>query len=406
MRVGLLIYGSLNTVSGGYLYDRMLVDALRRRGDEVEIVSLPWRNYAQHLTDNLSIALDQRLRALNVDVLLQDELNHPSLFWINRRLRPYRYPMVAIVHHLRCSEQRPAWQNALQREIEQVYLRNVDGFVFNSQTTAASVRRLLARRSPAWWIGCGARAALPAMLRRKPPARMQLPSALDFSVLAYPAGNRFAPVLSDDDVVARAKRPGPLRLIFVGNIIPRKGLHTLIDGLAQVPRALWQLDVVGDMNVDPAYSRQIRRRISLFGLAGQVRLRGALSDTALAEMLTHSHALVVPSSYEGFGIVYLEAMGFGLPAIATTSGAAGEIITDGEDGFLAPPDDPDELARRLQLLCHDRELVIRMSLAARRRYVAHPTWQDSMARVCRLLDRIVQRWPVIRAEPEHHPSYV
>jgi hypothetical protein len=48
MRLGLVIYGSLNTFSGGYLYDRKLVEHLRRAGDEVEIVSLPQRSYAQH----------------------------------------------------------------------------------------------------------------------------------------------------------------------------------------------------------------------------------------------------------------------------------------------------------------------------------------------------------------------
>ena len=44
MRIGLVIYGSLDTLSGGYLYDRMLDEHLRRQGDEVEIISLPWRN--------------------------------------------------------------------------------------------------------------------------------------------------------------------------------------------------------------------------------------------------------------------------------------------------------------------------------------------------------------------------
>ncbi len=52
MKIDLIIYGSLDTLSGGYLYDRLLVDYLRTQGDMVEIVSLPWRNYTAHLTDN------------------------------------------------------------------------------------------------------------------------------------------------------------------------------------------------------------------------------------------------------------------------------------------------------------------------------------------------------------------
>ena len=88
MRVGLVVYGSLDTVSGGYLYDRELVAHLRRQGDSVEVFSLSWRSYGRHLTDNVSGSLFRRLAAAGLDVLLQDELNHPSLFWLNRRLRP------------------------------------------------------------------------------------------------------------------------------------------------------------------------------------------------------------------------------------------------------------------------------------------------------------------------------
>ena len=52
MKIGLIIYGSLDTLSGGYLYDRMLVRELRRAGHQVEIISLPWRSYPAHLADN------------------------------------------------------------------------------------------------------------------------------------------------------------------------------------------------------------------------------------------------------------------------------------------------------------------------------------------------------------------
>ena len=56
MKIGLIIYGSLSTVSGGYLVDRKLVEHLEASGDTVEIISLPWRNYALHLADNIATA--------------------------------------------------------------------------------------------------------------------------------------------------------------------------------------------------------------------------------------------------------------------------------------------------------------------------------------------------------------
>ena len=87
MHIGLIIYGSLDTLTGGYLYDRLLVEHLRRQGDQVDIISLPWRTYGRHLGDNFSRNLYGRLRHAPFDALLQDELNHPSLFWLNQRLR-------------------------------------------------------------------------------------------------------------------------------------------------------------------------------------------------------------------------------------------------------------------------------------------------------------------------------
>ena len=153
MRIGLIIYGSLDTLTGGYLYDRLLVEHLRRHGDQVDIISLPWRTYGRHLGDNLSLNLYGRLRHASFDALLQDELNHPSLFWLNQRLRRYvRYPIVTIVHLLRCSEPRPAWHNQLYRWVERRYLKGLDGLVFNSQTTQVAVEQLVGSTS-AWRRG-------------------------------------------------------------------------------------------------------------------------------------------------------------------------------------------------------------------------------------------------------------
>ena len=116
MKIGFVIYGSLDTLSGGYLYDRKLVEYLRSQGDTVEIISLPWRNYASHLLDNFSFKLPS-----GFDILIQDELNHPSLIGANRG--KHLYPIISLVHHLRCSELRPKWQNDFYQVIEKKYFR-------------------------------------------------------------------------------------------------------------------------------------------------------------------------------------------------------------------------------------------------------------------------------------------
>jgi glycosyltransferase involved in cell wall biosynthesis len=102
-----------------------------------------------------------------------------------------------------------------------------------------------------------------------------------------------------------------------------------------------------------------------------------MRDAELIEYLLWSQVLAVPSSYEGFGIAFLEGMGFGLPAIATTQAAAREIITRGKNGFLVAPNDPFKLAEHLLQLAEDRELLVRLSLGARLRYTAHPTWEQT-----------------------------
>ena len=90
---------------------------------------------------------------------------------------------------------------------------------------------------------------------------------------------------------------------------------------------------------------------------------------------------MVPSSYEGFGIAYLEGMCFGLPAVGTTAGAANEIITDGQDGFLIEPENPKELADKLKLLHARRDVLLQMSLAARARYLRQPTWEETAGQI-------------------------
>lgn len=353
MRLGLVIYGALDTVSGGYLYDRRLVEHLRRAGDTVEVLSMPWESYGRRLAHNLhGHYLDQMARPY--DILLQDELNHPSLAWLNGRLGP-RPPVISIVHHLRCSEARPAWQNGFYATVERRYLRSVDGFIFNSRTTRAAVERLVGEGRP--------------------------------SVVAYPAGDRFG-VSLDAGTVARRAQEGPLRVLFVGNLIPRKGLNVLLAALAEVGEP-WELAVVGSETADPAHAARLRSQAGRLALSPRVRFAGNLPDDTLREEMARAHVLAVPSNYEGYGIVYLEGMAFGLPAIATTAGAAREIITDGQDGFLVSAGDAAALSQRLTLLARDRKRLAAMGTAALTRFGRHPTWEQTGAAVrAFLLERI------------------
>jgi len=360
VKIGLVIYGSLDTLSGGYLYDRKLVEYLRAQGDTVEIISLPWRNYAAHLTDNLHFRLPP-----DFDLLIQDELNHPSLLFANSYPRPY--PVISLVHHLRCSEQRPEWQNWFYRIVEKRYLNSVDGFIFNSQTTQRVVNSLVESSKP--------------------------------QIVAYPPTDRFGQGITETEIEARAREPGPLRILFLGNVIHRKGLHTLFEAISYQPSA-FSLDVVGELTVEPNYVQKMQRQVEVSNLKSQVYYHGPLDNEPLITKLKSAHILVVPSSYEGFGIVYLEGMAFGLPAIGTTAGGTSEIISDGENGYLIPQDDAETLAERLTMLANDRDLLARLSVNALKRYRQQPTWEET-AGIIREFLYVIARNKVMRQSPNN-----
>ncbi len=358
MRIGLVIYGRLDTQSGGYLYDRQLVQRLQVGGHSVDVISQPWSRYAGHLLHNLDRQWAERM-AGEYHVLLQDELNHPSLFSINRGLkRRSSVPLVSIVHHLRSSEDHPRALRWFYHLVERAYLRSVDGFIFNSQTTKTAVERMAGDLSKPW-------------------------------VVATPAGNRFGPGIADDEIIARVNGGKILRVLFVGNVIRRKGLHSLLRALAELPDDAWQLTVAGRLDVDASYAQALIEQARRSGTVDRVQFVGGLDDAQLRERLMSNDVLAVPSQYEGFGIVYLEGMAYGLPGIATTSGAAGEIIQDGQSGFLVQVGDWRALSQRLRQLAGDRDRLRGMSLAARRRFDDFPGWEESMGKIVGFLDQFV-----------------
>ncbi|MGZ9224692.1 MAG: glycosyltransferase family 4 protein, partial [Anaerolineales bacterium] len=198
-------------------------------------------------------------------------------------------------------------------------------------------------------------------------------------IVAYPPTDRFGEPISEEEIGRRAKT-NPLRILFLGNVIERKGLHTLLEAISQQPTEI-RLDVVGSLDSEPKYANKMREFVAANNLSSFVFLHGPLDREPLIEKLRQAHVLVMPSSYEGYGIVYLEGMCFGLTAIGTTAGAAGEIISDGVNGFLIVPGDADLLANRLKLLNEKREILIRMSRAARERYIRQPKWEQTASQI-------------------------
>ncbi len=357
MDVGLVIYGDLEATSGGFRYDRQLVSYLREQGDTVEVISLPWRRYSRGLLDGFSPSVRATLDR-SVDVLIQDELCHPSLLAHNRRLsRPQA--VVSLVHHLRSDDPTERWR-ALYRPVERRYLESVDAMIATSEFTQSRA------------------AAMAPGVKTNP------------RLVAPPAG-RGAGSLSDSAITDRATE-GPLRIIFVGNLVPRKDPLTLVSAVAAgVDRGRdWQLTIVGSHDANPAYADRVRTRIEALELTDHVTLMGELSTARLEAAFESSHVCCAPSRYEAFGMVSLEAMEYGVVPIGTTNGGPREFIDHGTNGFLVVPDAPTELTSLLESLDDDRTRLAAMGTRALEAAIAHPGWEETMASVRSFLESVLE----------------
>ena len=153
----------------------------------------------------------------------------------------------------------------------------------------------------------------------------------------------------------------------------------LLTALEQAQMPPWSLSLVGRTDMEPAYVDRVRDKIRQEAFRERVTLHGALEGDALADEYRSADIFVMPSSYEGFGIAYLEAMAYGLPVIASAAGGAVEIVEEGVNGFLVIPGDSATLATRLTSLATDAGMRLQMGLAARQRFDRHPTWEESFA---------------------------
>ncbi len=361
MHVGLAIHGDLDQCSGGYRYDRELVSRLEARGDTVDVISLPRPD-----ADTDTPVRDRLDRS--VDVLLQDELCRPTLVEHNEALTQPA-SIVTIVHDLRSPD--PGVDRQMRvREQERRYLETVDAAICTSQFTRDRLVADLFGRS----------ADAPPTLVAPPAGRAE--------------GTAVAPA-----VVADRTGIDPLRLLFVGNLIPRKGVLTLLDALAQVDRP-WELTIVGSHEADPAYANRVRDRVGSHPHADRITLTGQVDDATLAAHYRHSQVLVMPSRYEAFGMVALEAMEYGVVPIATRVGGPGEFVDDEENGLLIDPDAPAEIATSIRDLADDRDRLARFGEAALETAAAHPTWTETTTEIRSFLAEVTNASSGSMANPK------
>jgi glycosyltransferase involved in cell wall biosynthesis len=178
-----------------------------------------------------------------------------------------------------------------------------------------------------------------------------------------------------------------VRALCVAQWIPRKGIVDLVRAWTLHERSDSVLELVGETDADPVYAASVRAAIA-DATEGSITVSGPVDDAALAVAYATADLFVLPSRYEGYGVVYAEALAHGVPVVACNVGPVPEVVGE-EAALLVPPDDVEALCGALDLLLNDAGLRDRMSAAARRRASELPLWEDTAAGFLRVLRELV-----------------
>ena len=142
-------------------------------------------------------------------------------------------------------------------------------------------------------------------------------------------------------------------MVTVGRLVKRKGIDTFLHSLSLLPNPNYRAIVIGE-GPERAMLQPLAHKL---GLDGKVEFTGFISEDRKCRYLSQASAFVLPSVHEGLGLVYLEAMQWGLPVIAGNVGGQNDFLTNGETGFLVDPGNPQELAGKITLLMQDPQRV-------------------------------------------------
>lgn len=341
------IPGDINLPTGGYAYDRRVLALLPDMGVDASHLELPGSfpnsGDADLEETRCRLAATPSQSVLLIDGLAYGAMPSRLIAGIGRRI-------VALVHHPLCLE---AGLSAARREelrcLEHAALKLAREVIVTSRTTAATLH-----------------------------GDFQVPQAK--ITVAEPGTDR-APR-------ARGTKK-PLRLLAVGAIVPRKALPILVRALVHLRDVDWRLDVVGPSDRSSEAVAELRHAIAETGLANRITLHGSAGQPALDAHYDAADIFVMPSLYEGYGMVLAEAMARGLPIVCTTGGAAADTVPDAA-GIKVPPGDVQAFAEALGQIARIPDLRRRMSDASWAAGQVLPQWEDTARLISGVLRRAAQ----------------
>lgn len=182
-------------------------------------------------------------------------------------------------------------------------------------------------------------------------------------------------------------------ILFVGHFGLRKGIFYAIRAMKQVRAEFPEAHLVC-VGGTPAwlgkndYVQVLKSEMQRDGVEDSVTLLDAVKNTELAEFYRHSEIFVLPTYYEAFPKVVVEAMACGKPVVATRTGGIPELVSEGETGFLVPFGSPEAVSARLIALLGDRELRAAMGRRGRETVEKQFTWNAVAERIRTVYDEL------------------
>jgi glycosyltransferase involved in cell wall biosynthesis len=343
-----LIPGALDQLTGGYLFDRHVIEGLRASGRSIDVIELPGR-FPQADDVARQAARAALARLADGAVAVVDGLALLA-FADDLEREAKRLGIVAIVHHpladeTGLSERERGRVGALEARL----LKLMRGVLAPSESTARLVAAYGVPRARIAVTPPGT--AKPARPIRRRPAR----SRVEF--------------------------------LCVASLTPRKGHRVLVEALAALADRDWQCRCIGSLTRDPATAAAVRHEIGRRGLKGRIQLTGEWEPSRLGEAYAVADAAVLPSFHEGYGMALAEALAHGLPVISTTAGAIPETVPPGA-GLLVAPGDAAAFTEALRRFLDEPALRARLAAGARKAGARLPDWPQAVAGWAAALDRL------------------
>lgn len=338
MQVSLLVPAPLHGISGGYAYDRAVLDGLRAAGHDARAVELAGRH---PLADAPArAAASAAFDALAPDaVAVIDGLGLPA--FADRAEALAARHTVGLIHHPTTLETGAApADRAVLRAAERALMPLLARVIVTSTATAERL-------------------------------------AADFGVDA----RRIAVVVPGTAAAPRsAGSGGPhCAILSVGTLVPRKGHDMLLRVLARLFDLDWRLTIVGSGDRDPAHAHALYALAEQLGIAQRVTFAGEADPATLDSLWRDADMFALATQWEGYGMAIAEALKRGLPVAVTAGGAAGAQVSP-RSGVVCAIDDEATLSKSLRRMIFDGDLRREMAEAAWTEGQALPDWPTQVSK--------------------------